>query len=182
MTRTIRIDQDVDERLRRLSEQEGVSVNSLVGRSLRRLVEWDAYAEKFGFVAVPGALFSHLIELLSEEQAAELGRWAGTSVVREYITFWFKEINLETFRRGLVELSSRYDRPFEYEERVGKDDYTLVIFHGGGSKNSLYYGEMIRVILEDLLHFQPSVERTENQVTVRFRKEEKALAEAATTV
>lgn len=179
MTRTIRIDQDVDEGLRKLSDEEGVSVNSLVNRNLRKLVEWDAHAQKFGFVMVPESLFTRLIEALSEEQAAELGRWAGANLVREYITFWFKEINLDTVRKGLFELSSRYARPFEYEERIDGEYYTIVISHGGGTRGSLYYAEMIRVLLDEILHLQPKVERTENQVIVRFRDKRPVPADEA---
>ncbi len=172
MTRTIRIDQDVDDGLRKLSDEERVSVNSLVSRNLRRLVEWDAYAEKFGFVTIPAALFTRVLELLSERQAADLGRWAGTNIVREYITFWFKEINLETVRKGLAGLSARYDRAFEYEERIGDGEYMFVIHHAGGPRSSVYYSELVRTLLEELLHLQTAIERTDNQVIVRFRARE----------
>lgn len=181
MTRTIRIDQDVDEGLRKLSEEEGLSVNALVNRSLKRLVEWDAHAQKFGFVAVPESLFARLLEALSEEQALELGHWAGSNLVREYLTFWFNEVSLETVRKGLFELAARYARPFEYEEHVEEGQHTLVVYHGGGVKGSLFYAEMIRTPLEDLLHLQPKVEQTENQVIVRFRDRPQVPAGAAIT-
>lgn len=154
-----------------------MSVNSLVSRSLRKLVEWDAHAEKFGFVTVPGALLTRLLELLTEEQAAELGRWAGTNVLREYIVFWFKEVTLDTARKALVSLASRYDRPFQYEEHVDNGHFTLVIYHGGGPRGSSCYGEMIRVLLEDLLDLNPTVECTQNEVIARFRDEGAVAAE-----
>lgn len=180
MTRTIRIDQDVDDGLRKLSEEEGVSVNLLVNRSLRKLVEWDAHAAKFGFLMVPEILFTRMLELLSDDQAAELGRWAGANLVREYITFWFKEVTLETARKGLLDFFSRYARPFAYEETIEDGRYTVVVKHPGGPRGSLYYSELIRTLFEELLHLQPKVERTENQVIVRFH-EAPVLAETAAT-
>jgi len=43
----------VDRRLREWAEREGVSVSFLANKALRRLVEWDMYADRFGFIAMP---------------------------------------------------------------------------------------------------------------------------------
>src|SRR6266545_2612301 len=114
--RSVRIDQDVDERLRKLAAEQGVSVNALATRSLRRYAEWDAYADKFGFVDMPSSIFSRMIDTLTDEQSRALGQWAGATLLREYITFWFKDVRLETLLEACPRLIAKYGRLFEYEE------------------------------------------------------------------
>src|SRR6059036_2516598 len=64
-TRAFRIDDTVDRQLRQWAEREGVSVSFLANKALRRLVEWDMYADRFGFIAMPREALSRMIELLS---------------------------------------------------------------------------------------------------------------------
>src|SRR2546428_315713 len=74
-TRAFRIDETVDRQLREWAEREGVSVSFLANKALRRLVEWDMYADRFGFIAMPREALSRMIELLSEDEVRDLGRW-----------------------------------------------------------------------------------------------------------
>ena len=76
-TRAFRIDDTVDRQLRELAEREGVTVSFLANKALRRLVEWDMYADRFGFTAMPKEALSRMIGLLSEDEVRKLGRWAG---------------------------------------------------------------------------------------------------------
>src|SRR5207245_11385466 len=107
VTRTIRIERDVDDFLRKFGEREGVSVNLLVNKAIRRLVEWDIYAEKFGLVALPTSLIERLMDYLTDQEATELGRWVGENLIPEFITFWFKEVSLQAMVVGFPRLQSR---------------------------------------------------------------------------
>src|SRR2546426_40695 len=78
-TRAFRIDETVDRQLREWAEREGVSVSFLANKALRRLVEWDMYADRFGFIAMPREALSRMIELLSEDEVRDLGRWGVAS-------------------------------------------------------------------------------------------------------
>ncbi len=106
VTRTIRIERDVDDFLRKFGEREGVSVNLLVNKAIRRLVEWDIYAEKFGLIALPSSLIERMMERLSDEEASELGRWVGQNLIPEFITFWFKEVSLQAMVIGFPRLEA----------------------------------------------------------------------------
>src|SRR3989441_8799748 len=112
VTRAVRIEKDADERLRHLAEQGDTSVNTLVNRALRKFVEWDAYGEKFGFLTLPSAMLVKLMDCLTDEEARELGVWAGKNLVKEYITFWFKEVTPETLLEGFPRLLAKYGRAF----------------------------------------------------------------------
>ncbi|TLZ52716.1 MAG: hypothetical protein E6K18_02275 [Methanobacteriota archaeon] len=169
MTRSVRIEKDADERLRNLADQSDTSVNTLVNRALRKFVEWDAFGEKFGFVTMPGIILIRLMDHLTEEQARELGTWAGRNLLKEYITFWFKDVTPETLLEGFPRLFAKYARAFQYEEHA-EDDYRVIILkHGGGPKWSTFYQEATVTAFRELVNKEVRVEKLENQVVLRLR-------------
>lgn len=168
VTRTIRIERDVDEFLRKFGEREGVSVNLLVNKAIRRLVDWDIYADKFGLVALPSALVEKMMDHLTDEEAGELGEWVGRNILPEFITFWFKEVNLQSMVIGYPRLASRYGRAFEYEEHVSGGQWTIVLKHSAGARWSTYYEALFKAAFRDLLKTEIRVEKTDDQVVARF--------------
>lgn len=169
VTRTIRIERDVDEFLRRFADREGISVNFLVNKAIRRLVEWDVFADKFGMVALPGSLLVKMMESLTDEEAAGLGMWVGENLLPEFLTFWFKEVSLQTVVMGYSRLTAKYARAFEYEERAKEGRWTIVFKHGGGARWSRYYEALLRTALTSLLKgAEINTEKTDDQVIARF--------------
>src|SRR5256885_1803153 len=156
-TRAFRIDETVDRQLREWAEREGVSVSFLANKALRRLVEWDMYADRFGFIAMPREALSRMIELLSEDEVRELGRWAGQDAYRAFTTFMFKHLDLDTVLQVMPKLASRYTRAFEYEEKRDGSRTVIVLRHGSGHKYSLFYEEVARGLFADSACFSRSV-------------------------
>src|SRR5207247_7901534 len=112
VTRSVRIEKDADERLRHLAEQGDTSVNTLVNRALRKFVEWDAYGEKFGFITLPSAMLLKLMDCLTDEEARELGIWAGENLVKEYFRFCLDEVTREAVIEGFASYLLMYVRTF----------------------------------------------------------------------
>jgi hypothetical protein len=169
VTRSVRIEKDADERLRQLASQGDTSVNTLVNRALRKFVEWDAYGEKFGFITMPSVILVKLMDCLTDDEATALGAWAGRNLLKEYITFWFTEVTPETLLEGFPKLLSKYGRAFTYEELVEDDRRVIILKHGAGPRWSTFYEETIRTAFHDLLHLDVRVEKSDNQVVLRFR-------------
>src|SRR3989442_2277880 len=169
VTRSVRIEKDADQRLRNLASQGDTSVNTLVNRALRKFVEWDAYGEKFGFITLPSAMLVKLMDCLSDEEARELGVWAGKNLVKEYITFWFKEVTPETLLEGFPKLLAKYGRAFAFEELEEGVRRTIILKHRSGAEWSTFYEEAIRTSLRENLGPDFKVEKSENQVVVRLR-------------
>ena len=150
-TRAFRIDENVDKQLRDWAEREGVTVSFLANKALRRLVEWDMYADRFGFVAIPREALSRMVNLLSEDQVRDLGRWAGQNVYRAFTTFVFKQFDVDAVLEVMPKLTARYTKAFEYEEKRDNGRTVIVLEHGRGRKYSLYYEEVARALLGDLV-------------------------------
>jgi len=175
-TRAFRIDDTVDRQLRELAEREGVTVSFLANKALRRLVEWDMYADRFGFTAMPKEALSRMIGLLSEDEVRELGRWAGEDVYRAFTTFMFKHLDLETVLQVIPKLASRYTRAFEYEEKRDGSRTVIVLRHGSGHKYSLFYEEVARALFADLGGRGIRTEPQENAVVLEFSYPPKTVA------
>jgi hypothetical protein len=165
-TRAFRIDETVDAQLREWAEREGVSVSFLAGKALRRLVEWDMYADRFGFIAIPKEALSRMLERLPEDEVRELGRWVGGNVYREFTTFVFKHFNLETVLQILPKLTSRYTKAFEYEEKRVGSRTVIVLRHSRGRKYSIYFEEIARALFVDFVGRGMRTESQENAVVL----------------
>src|SRR5947209_14614243 len=149
VTRTLRIDSDVESRIEMLAEKEGVSFNLLANRSLRRLVEWEATAEKFGFAQVPLHALERVFNILSEEQARLLGREAGKNMMQELILFWFKKLDREAALK-LLAMSAKYARLFTLERMIEGGTDTVVLKHDRGPRASAYYSELLKSLFHSL--------------------------------
>ncbi len=166
VTRTLRIDSDVESRIEQLAEKEGVSFNLLANRSLRRLVEWEATAEKFGFAQVPLHALERVFSLLSEEQARVLGREAGKNMMQELILFWFKKLDREA-ALNLLAMSAKYARLFKMEHTRNGLIETVVLKHDRGRNASAYYAELLKSLFQSL-DTDVITQETEGQVVAQI--------------
>src|SRR5260370_37173469 len=73
-TRTIRLEGDILLKLEELADQENVSISFIINKALRRHVEWEIYAEKFGFMMEFTSMMRRLNESYSYEEDRELVR------------------------------------------------------------------------------------------------------------
>ncbi|MDG6997009.1 MAG: hypothetical protein JRN52_13900 [Nitrososphaerota archaeon] len=165
-TRTIRIEEDVDSALVELATRERISVNFLVNSALRKYVEWDYLAERFGIVTNFTGASRKMMAYLSDDEVKELARWVGRNQFKEFVTFWFKSIDLENVLRSIKLLG--YSGNFRYEEYVNGKVRTSVCKHNCGPKWSLYYEQVFKSVFEDLVKTQVTVESTDDQVLLKI--------------
>jgi hypothetical protein len=167
IVRSLRLDEDIDKSLHKYAQQEGISVNSLVNRALRRYVLWDVNTSRFGGVTLAGPSLTRIMNYLSDDEVREYATWVAENSVRDYISFFFGEITLETLLKGL-KLLAEYGGHFEYGESTSGHVRTVVLKHGRGMKWSIHYEEWVRLSVEKLLGLRVETEMTENQVILRF--------------
>ena len=169
VTRSVRIDKEADAELRRLAAEQGVSVNLLANKALRRFAEWDAYGEKFGFLSLPSGLLLRLMDYLTDDEARELGAWVGKDLIREYVMFWFKEETPENVVEAFPRLFAKYGRSFDYDEQADGPLHTAILKHNGGKRWSIFYAQVMETAFHEILSKQVRLDLSENQVVARFR-------------
>ena len=168
VTRTIRVEEDVDNAISEFARKERVSANFLISKALRKFAEWDAYAEKFGNITLTSPGVEKLMSFLTKEQTKEFGQWVGEVLAGELITFWFKKINLGTALRAIEMLGQEYGGHYQYEDLFDGRTHTIICKHGRGEKWYILYAEAFKHAFKDLLGREVKVESTEDQVSVRI--------------
>src|SRR2546426_7091749 len=109
-----------------------------------------------------------MIDIRSEDEVRDLGRWAGEEFSRAFTAFMFKHLAMETVLEVIPRPPSRYTRAFEYEEKRDGSRTVIVLRHGSGHKYSLFYEEVARALFADLGGRGIRTEPQENAVVLEF--------------
>ena len=149
VTRTLRLDEDVEAGIVEIAEREQFSFNLLANRSLRKLMEWEDKAGKFGFIQVPTSIVEKVFSILTDEEARELGRDAGTNTLPEMVLFWFKKFNQETALKALTMIGD-YGNSFRLQYTLDGETDTVVLKHDRGPRVSAFYAELLRTLFKPI--------------------------------
>ncbi len=162
-TRTLRLENDLDEGLSKLAEKDNISVNLLINKALTRYVEWDANSEKFGLVSVSKRLLRSLFEYVPDKEVRELGTRSGKEGGPEMVTFFYKKFDLDSLLKAFEHLTSKYANNFKLEHNFDGKTHTFVMKHDTGPKASAYYAESVKAVFA-LLGLRAKTSETEAQV------------------
>jgi hypothetical protein len=170
VTRTVRLDKDLDDAIQRRAADEKITVNFLVNRTVRKLVDWDMPARKFGLVTTPEGLLNKLIERYDDESCLELGRASAREYIKPFAEYLFGEFSLQTsvllFRR-----SSQYGGRWEFDDVVDVADskkHILIFKHNQGHKWARYYHGLMLETFRDMLGKNAKVESTDYVTIAQF--------------
>jgi hypothetical protein len=166
VTRTLRLDEDVDAGIVEMAEREQFSFNLLANRALRKLVEWEDKAGKFGFIQVPTSIVEKVFSILSDEEARELGREAGTNTLPEMILFWFKKFTSESALKTL-EMIGRYGNSFRLQYTLDGETDTVVLKHDRGPRVSAFYAELLESLFKPM-GAKVDTQETEGQIVANI--------------
>jgi len=138
VTRTLRLDDDVDDALEKMAQERGESVNAIAGRALRKLVEWDRLAGNAGLVLISPVTLSRLMGSQTLEQAGALGEFVGNEVWKPVIISRFGEVTLESVLKS-IELIGRYMGRFNFVYSTEGTKRVITIRHSDGLNWSKFY-------------------------------------------
>ena len=159
VTRTVRLDDDLDTKMQNRAKESSVSVNFLINRLIRKYIEWDIPAEKFGLGPVAAILLNRLFDEVDEETSAEIGRWAAHEFFSPFCRYLFGELTFQTtiltFRRA-----SDYGSRYSFDTTSDSRHRIIVLRHNGGNKVSSFYAGMFKGLYSDILKMELSVEST----------------------
>jgi len=167
VTRTLRLDDDVDSALERMAEESGESVNAIAGKALRKLVEWDRLAEKAGLVVVSPITLGRLMNSQTLEQAKALGEDASVDVWEPIIVSNFGEVTLTSVLNS-IELISRYMGRFDFHYATEGSKRVVTVRHAGGLKWSAFYLGAATHLFEDALGVECKTILTEELASLEF--------------
>lgn len=163
VTRTLRLEEDLDRAIVKRASSDRVSVNFLVSTSLRKLVDWDIPVVEFGMVVVPDLL---LAKFSSDKDEATFERF-GRELTREFtdpvVTYAIGEFTvascIEFFRRVAL-----YSGRFKFDFVEGRDSrsYVMIIKHDRGRAWSRYYLGVLDEVFNVLLGQEAKIAYTDS--------------------
>jgi len=174
VTRTLRLDEDVEAGIVEMAEREQFSFNLLANKALRKLVEWEDKAAKFGFIQVPTSLLEKVFSILTDDEARDLGREAGTNTLPEMVLFWFKKFNPETALKAM-EMIGSYGNSFRLQYTLDGETDTVVLKHDRGPRVSAFYAELL-VSLFKPMGARVEIHETDGQVVATIARPVKSVA------
>jgi hypothetical protein len=170
VTRTLRLDADLDDAIQRRAAEEKITVNFLFNRTVRKLVEWDVPARKFGLVMTPEGLLNKLIDKFDDASCLELGRMSASEYFKPLAEYLYGEFSLTTSIL-LLRRSSQYGGRWEFDDVADVADSRkriLILTHNQGPKWARYYHGMILATFRDLLGKNVKVESTDYVLIAQF--------------
>jgi hypothetical protein len=172
VTRTLRLDDDVDDALEKMARERGESVNTIAAAALRKLVEWDRLAGNAGLVVVSPITLGRLMDSQTLDQARALGEFVGGEVWKPVIVSRFGEVTLDSVLKS-IELIGRYMGRFNFIYSTEGTRRVVTIRHSGGVKWSAFYLGAANSLFTRALGvaFNPTV--TEELVSIEFEMPEK---------
>ena len=150
VTRTIRLEKELDDVLQKIAKDERVTVNSIVNKSLRKYVDWDRHADKFGMLVVRPAVLAELMERQSLDEARELGRLSVKNGLKPTISYMFVDFSLPNVIEFLRRFS-KYSGRYSFEDSVDGRKHVILMRHALGLKWSAYYEGVLKGIFDDEL-------------------------------
>jgi predicted HicB family RNase H-like nuclease len=94
---SIRLEEDVFKLLQSEADRQGISVNSLINKTLKNYVTSEMYFERLGFLLVSkDFLRKTFTELTDEKRIVEYGRELGLMAAKEYLSYFFPAVNPNT--------------------------------------------------------------------------------------
>ena len=99
---SIRMEEEVFQLLQKEADRQGISFNSLINKTLKNYVISEIYFEQLGFLLVSkDFLRKTFAELQDEKRLEELGKELGVTVAKEYVSYFFPNVDSSTLSQFL---------------------------------------------------------------------------------
>jgi hypothetical protein len=144
--RTFRIPEDVIKALENETNFERVPLSNLVNKILRNYLVTQLRSEKTGFILVSKDFFRGVFDKIDEKSIGDYGKDLGYTVVSEYMSSYFPEINSHTLIQFLKSWFKRFQ---SYQHRIDEQNFrhTFSLNHDINMNFSI----ALKAILEGLI-------------------------------
>jgi predicted transcriptional regulator len=168
--RTVRIPSSLDKRLRDIAVDRQTSVNFLAEAALTKFADFDSHTEEFNYAVVKKAFLAKALEYLTDEEARDLGDWAGRGLGLENVRYYYPKADLEAVLSTYQNIGARYARMYTFRHDVEGNLHIVRLNHNMGMKWSIFYDAQMKGIFDEILGIKLDTELSTNLVTARFKK------------
>jgi hypothetical protein len=151
-----------------LVEGHPLEVNLLVGKALRRYIEWGRFVDGFKLVTIDPQLLKLFWSHLTVDEAREMGTQNGNNRVVEFILSYFRKFDLDSVLKIFRVIGAEYSNAYVYSESGDDSNRTIILRHRMGLTASAYYGASLKA-LWDRLGLKVELEESDDQVICKIR-------------
>jgi len=143
---SIRMDSNLSGKLHEKSDEQKVSLNTLINNMLEKQIHWHDLANEIGWVNIFRTTFKELMDSISKEKAIKIGQTVGKEDLQNSINFFYGKVDLNT----ILDLVKRKFQTMKVQFRqISKNDTEKIIIQHDLGKNWPY---MVVAELNELLN------------------------------
>ena len=165
--RTIRLSKGLDELLQKDANAKRISIGALISAILTKYSEWDRYMEKFDMITLRQETISAILEATEDEILIKKAREIGAKIPKEFLMFWFKRTDLDSYLQYL-ELLCNYGKFARYELEATANGYVITLLHNMGYKWSLFLQYVIEEGIKTTIGRLPRIEASKGSIVIRI--------------
>jgi hypothetical protein len=167
--RSIRFSQENAEILEQDAKMKGLSVNALLSMMITKYVEWDRYAERFGYVSMTREGHREMMNQIDDEKLVTFAKQSGAKIPIEMTLFWFKKLNLQTFF-SFIAVHSKYSRGYQYEIQSEGRNHTITFHHDLGPKYTIFLQHYYDQAIRNIVGVAPKIQARHSSLTLSFQE------------
>jgi hypothetical protein len=148
---TFRIEENVIRALTEAAEKRGDTISSLVNRTLKNYVTSEMYFEELGFILVSKDFLRRIFssKIVSDQKQLEgFGMELGLTVAKEYVTYFFPEVNSHTITQFLGIWFKRFQ---SCQHRVDGNRHSFSVNHDINMNFSIAMKSMLEQLIEPMV-------------------------------
>ncbi len=170
MTRTFRLESELDEALREEAKARGVSVNNLANHIFRQFALSDRYYGKGQSITFSPQTLDLLISKISDEDMEEAGELSGAVRPRDRLLMRGRELDFDSLVWYIEEILGGYNDWFICDHYKHADEHLFHLRHIYNEKWSVFLSKYIEAMFNAILDSEVEVTKIDDAVTVRIKK------------
>jgi hypothetical protein len=148
---SFRIEENVIRALAEAAEKRGDTISGLVNRTLKNYVTSEMYFEELGFILVSKDFLRRIFssKIVSDQKHLEaFGMELGLTVAKEYVTYFFPEVNSHT----IIQFLDIWFRRFQScQHRVDGNRHSYSVNHDISMNFSIAMKSMLEQLIEPIV-------------------------------
>lgn len=163
---SFRINEDILSTIEKEAASKGISKSSLVNQILTRYCKTDKYFDQLGFIPISKVVVRKWLTRIDDKFLVEDAKDLGSTMGREYISYFFHDVNRYTLLEFLELWFSRFST---YDHKVNSDTHSFAVNHDINIKYSLSLKEFLKALVEPIILKQVKfMELTPNLLSFSF--------------
>lgn len=165
---TFRIDEKYDKILRKIADEEKISLNTLANQIFGNYVELEVYFQKFGILKLSTDSFRRILAVIDDNDIVEVATRGGSLEGKEFILFKWKELSLKTVT-DFIKIFFDFCGFGRCDMEINESNVCLSVHHDLKEKGSLYIKHFLESLIRTTLDKSCKTTTTEDSVTLSFQ-------------